>query len=104
MPSKVVQFPTSVSTRKVVNDQTSFRRNVPAASGTPSVSSYRSSATGRSRTTSGNRSYRSTNSRATDRDDKTGKIIDLDIDGEFGGLNLNATGYMFDMLQKAVSH
>lgn len=97
----------TVSTRKVVNDPAAaaaaFRRNIPAASGTPSVSSYRSSATGRSRNTSSNRSYRSTHSKTTDRDDKTGKIIELDIDGEFGALGLNATGFMFDLLQKAVS-
>lgn len=93
-----------MSTRKVVNDPNAFRRGVPSShSNTPSVSSYRSSATGRSRNTSSNRSYRSTNSKHTDRDDKTGKIFDLEneFEGEVGGFG--ATGYLFDMLQKAVS-
>ncbi len=71
-------------------------------SNTPSVSSYRSSNTGRSKNTSSNRSHRSTNSKHADGDDKTGKIFDLDNEfgGEVGGFG--ATGYLFDMLQKAV--
>jgi hypothetical protein len=66
------------------------------------VSSYRSSATGRSRNTSGNRSYRTTQGK-NGIDERNGHIIELDIDGEFSAMNLKATGNMFDMLQNAVS-
>lgn len=74
-----------------------------ARSNTPSVSSYRSSVTGRTRTTSASRTNRSIGSRGTEKAslDKTGQIIELDDpDSEFGALN--ATGMMFDLLQKAV--
>jgi hypothetical protein len=67
------------------------------------VSSFRSSATGRSRGTTGNKSTRTTISRQHEREDKTGKIVELedDIDAEFG--DFSATGQMFNMLEKAVS-
>ena len=92
-----------MSTRKVVAEENSFRRSVPAShSNTPSVSSFRSSATGRSRTTTGTRGHRAA-SKQSDRNDKTGQIMELegDLDAEFG--ELGATGYMFNLLEKAVS-
>ncbi len=98
-----LRYPQIVATRRVMAEEKSFRRTVPATSGTPSVSSYRSSATGRSRGTTGNKSHRSVHSRQSERDDKTGQIMELedDLDAEFG--DFGATGYMFNMLEKAVS-
>lgn len=97
----------AVTTRKVVVEEINFNKGpLSARSGTPSVSSYRSSVTGKTRTSSASRTTRSFGSRGSDRDgskalDKTGQIIELDDpDNEFG--DFNATGYMFDMLQKAV--
>lgn len=81
------------------------RGGVPSVrSNAPSVSSYRSSVTGRSRQS---KFMRSASSRGSERSmdkpvDPTGQIIELDDpDSEFG--NLNATGFMFDVLQKNVS-
>lgn len=92
-----------VPTRKVAAEDSGFKRNIPASqSSTPSVSSFRSSATGKSRNTMGARSYRSSQSKQQDRLDKTGQIIELDneVDAEF--VDLSATGLMFNMLQKQV--
>jgi hypothetical protein len=96
-----------VATRKVVTEENKFRRNVPSNSATPSVSSFKSSATGRSRTTTGTKSHRSVHSKQSDRDhhhaslDKTGQIMELedDYDGEFS--DFNATGQMFNLLEKS---
>jgi hypothetical protein len=95
-----------VTTRKVVVEEINFNKgSLTARSGTPSVSSYRSSATGKTRSSSASRTVRSLGSRGSDRDgkaqDATGQIIELDDpDNEFG--DFNATGSMFEMLQRAV--
>jgi hypothetical protein len=94
-----------VTTRKVVIEEINFNKgSLTARSGAPSVSSYRSSATGKTRSSSASRTVRSLGSRASDRDgkaqDTTGQIIELDgPDNEFG--DFNATGSMFEMLPRA---
>jgi hypothetical protein len=97
-----------VITRKVVSETESFRASIPSSnSNTPSVSSFRSSITGRSRgTKSRNGTSHSRTSTTTNANDKTGQIFDLEedeFDKEFGhGANFNATGAMFQNLQKQV--
>lgn len=90
----------SVATKKVVIEEPVFKRE-DDGNYTPSVGSFRSSATGRSKTSKASR--RSTPSNTNADLDKTGKIIELDddLEEEFG--SFNSTGQMFDMLQKSVS-
>ena len=78
-----------------------FRKLIPKSdSGAPSVSSYKSSVTGRSKT-SGTRSRIGTDGKPGSAD-QTGQIIQLDDpDAEFG--NFNTTDALFDFVQKAVS-
>jgi hypothetical protein len=99
----MINFPfssSSVSTRKVIPQDNSYGRVAGSSSGPPSVSSYRSSNTGKSKTTTG--SGKSRTSKNSDMD-LTGKIVPLDDDeGDFA--NLSATAPLFDLLQKAVCH
>lgn len=71
-----------------------------SGSETPSVSSYKSSVYGKSsrKTSSTNFSKRS----GTGSKDSRGTIIDVELDAKFNFENLNETGHMFDMLNKAV--
>ena len=92
-----------VTTKKVAVDMDQFRQGVPGAPTTPSVaSSHISKGTYRSRTSAGSKSRLGTGRSRYDSDmDQTGKIIDLNDDfGDFSHLNLNATGQMFEQLQK----
>lgn len=69
---------------------------------TPSVSSYRSSATGRSKQSAHSRNVASRGLGKTDLHDS--QIIELDDEASLQGnqASLSATGHMFDMLMKAV--
>ncbi len=97
----------SVTTKKVIIEDNTYRNGVPGvASTTPSVSSFRSSATGRSRGTGGTRSRygseKGSNSGHPNSMDKTGQIMELDDDPDADFGNLSSTGALFDMLQKTV--
>eukprot|EP01039_Chlorochromonas_danica_P007818 gene7818-8630_t len=98
----------TVTTRKVVNDAELFLKAIPSLpSNTPSVSSYRSSVTGRSRTTGTKSRGGTALSRQNEKEDKTGQIFDIDdddLDKEFlrSGTAFSSTGNMFDSLQKAL--
>jgi hypothetical protein len=90
----------TVATRKVVQEDNSYGRIPGLASSTPSVSSYRSSGTGKSRNTTGSGMSRGSRKGSNDPLDKSGKIIPLDEDGEGDFANLSATAPLFDLLQK----
>jgi hypothetical protein len=84
-----------------------FKHGASDGTRTPSVSSLRSSTTGRSKTSS-HSSHRGISRgapRAAEFQENAPKIIELDDEpslmGEGGGMS--GTGYMYDQLQKAVS-
>ena len=100
-------FPSIVQTKKVEQEDNSMFRSTSSAPSTPSVSSFRSSNTGRSRSkhsgsVAGSRMGTSKSAQGAADDDPTGQIWNLDEDSEYDYGNLAATGHMFEMLQKSV--
>ena len=83
-----------------------FHKNDIGSESAPSVSSYKSSATGKSKIsrTSSRQAMSHKNSRSAEEFDKTGKIIELDnddSDNDYNSSHLGSTGE-FEMLQKMV--
>jgi hypothetical protein len=99
-----------VNTKKVVVEEAIFHKNdIIGTESAPSVSSYRSSATGKSKisrsTSSRQAAVSHKNSRSNEEFDKTGKIIELDddSDNDYNSSLLGSTGE-FEMLQKMVNY
>lgn len=97
-----------VQTKKLTQEESaSIFKASSGLPSTPSVSSFRSSNTGRSKSKAGSvtsrASLRSGYGPPTD-EDPTGQIWNLDEDTEMDYGSMAATGHMFEMLQKQVSH
>jgi hypothetical protein len=86
-----------VQIKKAASHDTSvFKSNSGIVS--PSVSSYKSSVFGKS----SRRSSSTYNSKKSNTSRDSAQVIDIQLDDKYDFSNINETGYMFDMLSKAV--